>query len=87
MTNRKTGFLLCAIPGLLMLAGGLVVPAYLRAVDVGVLQRAGRNTTTLVAQGLALVRENQLGAAQLLLQAAQEVGASGWQEIGQDLTH
>ena len=87
MTNRKTGFLLCAIPGLLMLAGGLVVPAYLRAVDVGVLQRAGRNTTTLVAQGLALVRENQLGAAQLLLQAAQEVGVSGWQEIGLDLTH
>ena len=87
MTNRKTGFLLCAIPGLLMLAGGLVVPAYLRAVDVGVLQRAGRNTTTLVAQGLALVRENQLGAAQLFLQAAQEVGASGWQEIGLDLIH
>ena len=81
MTNRTTGFLLCAIPGLLMLGGGLVVPAYLRAVDAGVLQRAGRNTTGLVQQGLAQVRANQLGTAQLLLQAGQAEGLPGWQEL------
>jgi hypothetical protein len=87
MTNRKARFLLCAIAGLLLVAGGLALPAYLRAVDAGVLQRAGRNTTALVQQGLALVRENQLGAAQLLLQAGQEGGLPGWQDLGLALTH
>ena len=67
MTSRAIGFLLCAIPGLLVLAGGLVVPAHLRAVDASVLERAGQGTTALVQQGLALVRENQLGAANLTM--------------------
>ena len=87
MTNRKTGFLLCAITGLLMVAGGLVIPAHLRAVDAGVLQRAGRNTPGLIQRGLALVRENQLGAAQLLLQAGQAVGIPGWPELGLAVTY
>ncbi len=82
MTNRLTGFLMCAIPGLLMLAGGLAVPAHLRAVDAAVLQRAGRNTPALFEQGLALVRENNLGAAQLLLQAGQEAGLPDRQRLG-----
>jgi hypothetical protein len=70
-----------------MLAGGLVVPAHLRAVDAGVLQRAGRNTTGLIQRGLALVREDQLGAAQLLLEAGQAEGLPGWQELGLALTY
>ena len=87
MTSRANRFLLCASAGLLMLAGGLVVPAHLRAVDTGVLQRAGRNTTGLVQRGLALVREDQLGAAQLLLEAGQAEGLPGWQELGLALTY
>jgi hypothetical protein len=87
MTSRANRFLLCASAGLLMLAGGLVVPAHLRAVDAGVLQRAGRNTTGLIQRGLALVREDQLGAAQLLLEAGQAEGLPGWQELGLALTY
>jgi hypothetical protein len=87
MTSRANRFLLCAIAGLLMLGGGLVVPAHLRAVDAGVLERAGRNTTGLVQRGLALVRENQVGAAQLLLEAGQAEGLPGWQELGLALTY
>src|ERR1039458_219701 len=87
MTNRTTRFLLCAIPGLLMLAGGLMVPAHLRAVDSGVLQSAGRNTMSLVERGLALVRKNQLGAAQLLRQAGQAEAISGWPELGLAMTY
>ena len=87
MTNRTTRFLLCAIPGLLMLAGGLMVPAHLRAVDSGVLQSAGRNTMSLVEQGLALVKRNQLGAAQLLLQAGQAEAIPGWPELGLAMTY
>src|ERR1035437_8707023 len=87
MTNRTTRFLLCAIPGLLMLAGGLLVPAHLRAVDSGVLQSAGRNTMSLVEQGLRLVRVNQLGAAQLLLQAGQAEAIPGWPELWLAVTY
>ena len=72
--SRLTWFLLCAISGALMVVCGLVVPAHLRAVDACVLQQAGRNTPALIEQGLALVKQNKLGAAQLLLRAAQEEG-------------
>lgn len=56
------------------MVNGLVVPAHLRAVDARVLQQAGRNTPALIEQGLALVKQDKLGAAQLLLRAAQEEG-------------
>ncbi len=69
--RRPIWFLICALVGALLVLCGLVLPAHLRAVDASVLQRAGRNTPPLVEQGLRLVRQNKLGAAQLLLQAAQ----------------
>jgi len=72
MMNRLTGFLMCAIPALLILACGLMVPAHLRSVDACVLKEAGRHTTGLVKQGLAFVEQENLGAAQLILEAAQE---------------
>ncbi len=56
---------------------GLLVPAHLRAVDSTVLHRAGMNTPDLVAQGLALVAERNLGAAQLLQLTAQQQGVWG----------
>lgn len=64
-------FLICVILGLGMVVCGLLVPAHLRAVDDTVLEQAGRNTPNLVGQGLALAYEKNLGAAQLLSQAAQ----------------
>ena len=68
--NRWIWFSLCAILGLAMLICGLLVPIHLRAVDVSVIQEAGRNSPSLTDQGTALVREKELGAAQLLLQTA-----------------
>jgi hypothetical protein len=69
--NRLVWLWLCALLGLGALAYGWLVPAHLRAVDAAVLERAGQHTPTLVEQGLALVRQQQLGPAQLLLNAAQ----------------
>jgi hypothetical protein len=63
--------ILCAVLGLLMLVCGLLVPAHLRAVDASVLQQTGRGTPSLIEVGLARVKEENLGAAQLLLLAAQ----------------
>jgi hypothetical protein len=81
--SRLTGFLVCAIPAALMLAGGLVLPAHLRAVDTLVLQRAGRNTPGVIEHGMRLVRQNKLGAAQLLLRAAQVEGLPNREQLGQ----
>jgi len=75
-------FLACVTLGLVMLVCGLLVPAHLRAVNVSVIQKAGRNTPALIEQGLALVNENELGAAQLLLTAAQAEKLSGWEKLG-----
>lgn len=63
----------CAIVGLALVGLGLLVPAHLRAVDAHVLKVAGRQTSSLLQLGVALVRERQLGAAQMLAQAAQEL--------------
>ena len=87
MMNRLTGFLMCAVPALLMLVCGLLVPAHLRAVDACVLQEAGRNTTGLIEQGLSLVEQDNLGAAQLLLQAAQAQGLPDRQGLGLAITN
>jgi len=69
--SRWVIFLVCAIFGLVLLICGLLMPAHLRAVDAIVLQKAGRGTPSLVAGGLSLVQNNQLGAAQLYYSAAQ----------------
>src|SRR6266404_2771139 len=70
--NRWVSFCVCAILGLLMLACGLLIPVHLRSVDAAVIQKAGRRTTELVETGTSLVNEKKLGAAQLLLKAAQQ---------------
>ena len=85
--SRLIWFLVCAISGALMVVCGLVVPAHLRAVDACVLQQAGRNTTDLIGQGLALVKEDKLGAAQLLLRAAQEEKLPAWQPLALAVTN
>ncbi|HYG25246.1 MAG TPA: hypothetical protein VEH04_20950, partial [Verrucomicrobiae bacterium] len=65
-------FLFCALLGLGMLACGLLVPSHLRAVDDTVLERAALDSPGFVGQGLALVYERNLGAAQLMFKAAEE---------------
>jgi hypothetical protein len=87
MMNRLTGFLMCAVPALLMLACGLMVPAHLRAVDPCVLKEAGRNTTGLIQRGLSFVGQNNLGAAKLLLQAAQAQGLPDPQGLALAITN
>jgi len=71
--RRWLSVLICAMLGLVMLVCGLLVPVHLRAVDACVIQDAGRQTPGLVRQGLELAEENNLGAAQLLWQAACQV--------------
>ncbi|HEU0038610.1 MAG TPA: hypothetical protein VFR76_04995, partial [Verrucomicrobiae bacterium] len=72
--TRWVGFFGCAIFGLALLFYGLQVPAHLRAVDVIVLQRAGRGAPSLIEGGFSLVKKNQLGAAQMFVAAAQSAG-------------
>jgi hypothetical protein len=79
--NRWPSFLVCAALGLLLLLGGLLVPAHLRAVDAGVLSRAGRTTPGLVPLGLELARQGDLGAAQLVSDAAQAESLPGHDQL------
>jgi len=61
-----------------MLFCGLTVPAHLRAVDSSIIERAGRNTPALVEQGLSLVRNKQVGRAEMLAKAARAERISGY---------
>jgi hypothetical protein len=79
--SRWLWFSFCAIIGLVMLVLGLLVPAHLRAVDESVIQNAGHNTPALIEQGMALVGENKLGAAQLLLRTAQREQLAGTEKL------
>lgn len=47
-----------------------MIPAYLRAVDASVVQLAGKNSPGLAERGLALLDQKELGAAQMLADAA-----------------
>ncbi len=83
--NRWVLFSVCAILGLVMLVGGLLVPMHLRAVDAGVIARAGRNSPSLIDQGLALAQHGQLSTAQMLLQAAEAEGVPGRERLAATL--
>ena len=61
----------CAFLGLVMLICGLLMPVYLRAVDANVLKRAERRGHSLVEDGLALARDKQVGAAEMVSRVAQ----------------
>ena len=75
--SRWLWFSLCALAGVLLLLCGLLVPAHLRAVDASVLAQAGRNTPGLVEAGLSLVKQKQLGAADLVRDAADRENIPG----------
>jgi hypothetical protein len=59
-----------AFAGLMLLCGWLV-PMHLRAVDVSVLQQAGKGRPSLMDRCMALQRENKADAARLILQATE----------------
>jgi hypothetical protein len=79
--NRVMWLIVCALLGLVALVCGLLVPAHLRAVDAGVLAQAGRSTPSLVEHGMTLVEHNQLGAADLLFEAAQSQHLPGREKL------
>src|SRR5438045_8235168 len=79
--SRWVTSLVCAICGLVLLGFGLVIPAHLRALDVAVLQKAGRNSQGLSARGLQLVSENQLGAARLLAEVCRQERLPGREKL------
>ena len=80
---RWLWFLICAVLGLALLAGGLLVPMHLRAVDAGILERAGRKGPSLLEQGRTLAGEQRLGAARLLTDAARLEAFPGWDRLDQ----
>src|ERR1700685_2675258 len=59
-----------AFAGLMLLCGWLV-PMHLRAVDVSVLQLAGKSQLSLIDRCMALQRENKGDAARLILEAGE----------------
>lgn len=85
--RRWIWLLICAILGLVMLVCGLLVPVHLRAVDVNVIQDAGRQTPGLVRRGLELAEENNLGAARLLWQAAEMERLPDREQLGLAVTN
>ena len=82
MKSRWLYFLICAVFSLALLACGLMVPAHLRGLDAGVVRTAGRNGPTLPDEAQKLAEQKKLGAAHLLLQAAQTQNISGTEKTG-----
>src|ERR1700722_8559225 len=70
--NRSMWFWGGVVLAFVALAAGLLIPIHLRGVDAGVLARAGKGSPSLVDEGLGLTAGQGLGAAQLMLQAAQK---------------
>ena len=72
----------CAVVALVMVTGGLLVPAHLRAVEAKVIQMAGEKSRTVIGEGEALLERKQLGPAQQLLLAARAEHIAGAEELG-----
>lgn len=78
---------LCLGLGLLLLGGGLGLPAYLRAVDSRVVRSAGQTGDSLLGRGQALMDAGRLGAAHVFVAAAQLARMPGWEPLGESLTN
>ena len=85
--SRWLWFWLCIILALMLLAGGLLVPAHLRALDSSVVQAAGRSGVSLLDRGKTLAATGRLGAAQLYAPAARLAEIPGWDRFGEMLTN
>ncbi|MCZ7640152.1 MAG: hypothetical protein M5U12_31335 [Verrucomicrobia bacterium] len=60
---------LLIVTGLLAFLGALLVPAYVRALDPTVVQRAGAGTLDVLTEAQQQARQDRLGCAELLAQA------------------
>ncbi len=87
MTIKWPGAILLLVLGCGSLVCGLLVPAHLRAVDSGLVQRAGWDGPALLDRGRALVDERRLGSALLIAQAARQGIISGWDRLGETITN
>ncbi len=87
MNFRWLAFVICAVLGLALLVCGLLVPMHLRAVDAGVLKRAGANGPSLLGHGQMLAGERKLGVAQMLVQAARAAGMPAWDRLADTITN
>lgn len=68
--SRWVVFPLLVLLGLLLLVGGLLVPAHLQATDREVVQQAGRRTPSLYDETLELLRAKKYGAAEMMWEYA-----------------
>ncbi len=73
----------CVLLAVVMVLGGWLISAHLRAVEASVLERAGRHSPGLVEHGLDMAKRGNLGAAQLLSQATQQEGIPGSAQLVQ----
>jgi hypothetical protein len=80
-------FILCVIAAALTFLCGWLIPAHLRAVEAGVVARAGKGSANLISRGLELVSQHKPGAALLLMKAAQMEGVPGWETLGGAITN
>ena len=81
MNKKWIWISVCVVSGLLLLFCGLLVPIHLRALDIGVVQKAGRKTPSLIQHGMTLVSGQNLGVARLFLQAAQSEAIPGREQL------
>ncbi len=88
MKSRWIWFWLCIVLGLVLLAVGLLIPAHLRAVDIGVVQAAGKHGGAgLLERGKDLAATGRLGAAELYAPAARLANMPGWDRFGTTVTN
>lgn len=73
----------CAVCGVVLLLVGLLVPVHIRAVDSSVIKQAGKETTTVVEEGMTLVKEGKHGAAQMFLLTAKMENIPGSDKLEQ----
>ena len=69
-----------------LLTGGLLVPAHWRGLDAVVAQSAGRNDASVPEVGQMLAGDKKLGAAHMLLAAAQAEKEPRQETLAADLT-
>ncbi|MCB1126096.1 MAG: hypothetical protein KDM81_06355, partial [Verrucomicrobiae bacterium] len=58
---------------LVALVGATLVPAYLRALDVDVVQATGSKGPSLVQEAVGLIEKEEIGQAELFMLAAREL--------------
>jgi hypothetical protein len=85
--KRWIWFSLCVLAAALTFLCGWLIPAHLRALEAGVVARAGKGSATLVSRGLELLNQHKPGAALLLIRAAQAEGVPGWESLGAAITN